>query len=91
MPPAEEVVGVQQPEHEVGVGDRRPGAAAAVTDGPGVGARALGPDAQGAGLRVDPRQAAAAGADRLDVDHAQEEVVLLDHDAVADRRLARRR
>ena len=85
---AEEVARVQEPEHEVGVGHGRHRAAAPVTDRPGLGARALRPDAQRAGLRVDPGEAAAAGADGLDVDHPQEEVVLLDDDAIADGRTA---
>ena len=44
--PAEEAVRVDDPEHDVGVGDRRPGAAASVADRAGIGARALGPDAE---------------------------------------------
>ena len=74
--PPRKLSGFEQAEHEVGVGDGRHGAAAAVTGRSGVGAGALGPDAERAGLRVDPGEAAAAGADRLDVDDAQEEVVL---------------
>ena len=84
-PAAEEVLGVEQAEHEVGVRDGRHRAAAAVADGAGIGPRALRPDAERARLRVDPGEAAAARADRLDVDHAQEQVVLLDHDAIAHR------
>ena len=45
-PPAEEVLRVDEPEHEVGVGHGRQLAAAAVAGGPGHGAGALGPDAQ---------------------------------------------
>ena len=43
---AEEVVGVEPAEHDVGVGHGRLGAAAPVADRPGIGARALRPDAQ---------------------------------------------
>ena len=51
-------------EHDVGVGDRRLGAAAVVADRPGQRARALRPDAQAAAVLVDPGDRAAAGADR---------------------------
>ena len=62
--------GRQAAEHEVGVGDRGLLAAAAVAGRAGVGARALRPDAQRPAA-VDPRDRAAAGADRVDVDHRQ--------------------
>ena len=64
---AEEVARVEPAEHEVRVGDGRLGAAAAVADRPGIGARALRPDAQQA-ARVDPGDRAAAGADLDQVD-----------------------
>ncbi len=62
--------GRQAAEHEVGVGDRGLLAAAAVAGRAGLGARALRPDAQRPAA-VDPRDRAAAGADRVDVDHRQ--------------------
>ena len=64
---AEEVAGVEQPEREVGVGDRRRGAAAAVARRAGVGAGGLRADLEQAEL-VDAGEAAAAGADLDEVD-----------------------
>ena len=66
------LVGVEVAEHEVGVGDRRLGAAAPVARGPGLGARRARSDAQRA-ARVAPADRAAAGADGVDVDHRQRE------------------
>ena len=63
----------QQAEDEVGVGHGRLGAAAPVAGGPRVGARRAGADAKRSS-RVAPGDRAAAGADRVDVDHRQ-----LDH------------
>ena len=60
----------QAAEDQVRVGHRRLGAAAAVARGSGVGARALRADAQRAAA-VHPADRAAAGADRVDVDHRQ--------------------
>ena len=65
---AEEVLGVDAAEQQVGVGDRRALAAGAVAGGAGVRARALGPHPQHAAL-VDPGDGAAARADGADVDH----------------------
>ena len=65
---AEEVLGVDAAEQQVGVGHRRALAACAVAGGAGVRARALGPHAQHAAL-VDPGDGAAARADGADVDH----------------------
>ena len=59
---AEEIVGVEVAEQQVGVGDRRRRASCAVAGRPGLGARAVGADAQQA-ERIDPGDAAAAGAD----------------------------
>ncbi len=64
---AEEAVGVDVAEHQRGVGDGRARATEPVAGGAGVGAGALGADAQQA-ARVDPRDRAAAGADRAHVD-----------------------
>jgi hypothetical protein len=59
---AGEIVGIELAEHEIGIGDRRPLAAAAIA-----GRAGLGPGAFRAGLdaahRVDPGDRAAAGAD----------------------------
>ena len=65
---AEEVVGVEAAEDEIGVGDGGLGAALAVAGGAGCRAGTLRADAQHAAL-VDPGERAAAGADGADVDH----------------------
>ena len=65
---AEEVARVDATQHEVGVGDRRLGASVPVTGRAGAGACALRADREAAEL-VDARDRAAAGADRLDIDH----------------------
>ena len=74
---AREAALVHAAEHEVGVGDGRPRAAAAVARGSRVGAGALRPDAQAARLGVGQR--AAARPDRVDVDdrHHQREPLQL--------------
>ena len=64
----EQPVRVEPAEDQVGVGDGRSRAAAAVADRPRRRARALGADPQHAG-GVDRGDRAAAGADRVDVDH----------------------
>ena len=74
---AEEGRLVDEAEHEVGVGDGRLRAAAAVAGGPGRGARALRADAQQPAV-VDARDRAAAGADRVDVDRRQREPPAVD-------------
>src|SRR5207245_670828 len=66
---AAEGVGIEIAEHEVRVGDGRRGAATAVADRSGVGARALGSDLERP--RFDRRDRSAAGADRFDVDHGK--------------------
>ena len=58
--PAREVGRVDAPEQQVRVRDRDPRAAAPVAGGAGVGAGALGPDAQAARLRVGQRAASGA-------------------------------
>ena len=67
---AEEIVGIEPAEHDVGVGDGRLGAATAIADRPRIGARALRPDFQRADI-VEPGDRAAAGADLDHVDHRQ--------------------
>ena len=64
---AEERVGVEQAEHDVGVGDGRFGAAAPVRGGAGLGAGRLGTDLQQAEL-IGAGERAAAGADLDEVD-----------------------
>ncbi len=61
---AEEVVGVEAAEHDVGVGERGLLGAAAVTGGARIGTRALRPDLQEP-AGIDPADRSAAGADRL--------------------------
>ena len=65
---AEKTVGIEPPQHQVGVGHRRLGAAIAITGRAGRRARALRADRQ-AVLRIEPGDRAAAGADLDDVDH----------------------
>src|SRR3989442_15550569 len=64
----EERVGIQASQEEVGVGDRRLLAAAAVGDGPGLGTRALRSHLEDPRAR-HARDRAAARADGVDVDH----------------------
>ena len=66
---------VQVAEQEVRVGDRGLGAAAGVAGGAGIRPGRLWPDPKRAAV-VEPADRAAAGADRVDVDHRQ-----LDHPA----------
>ena len=68
---AEEVAGVEHAEREIGVGDGRLRAAAAVACRAGIGARRFGSDLQQAEL-VDARQAAAARADLHEVDRGHD-------------------
>src|SRR5205823_13759774 len=67
---AEEVPGIEAPEHEVRVGDGRLGPAEAVARGPGNGTGAARPDPQEPAL-VDPRDRAAARADGGEVDRGR--------------------
>ena len=86
----EQPVGVEPAEDDVGVGDRRPGAAAAVADRPRRRARALRADAQHAG-GIDRGDRAAAGADRVDVDHRHvDRHRVLELEVARDRRHGRR-
>ena len=74
----EQPLGVEPAQHQVGVGDGGLGAAAAVADGAGLGARRLRPDLQHA-RRIDGCNRAAAGADALHVHHRH-----VDRQAVGD-------
>ena len=93
---AEEIVGIEQPEHQVGVGDGRLVAAAAVAGRTGIGAGALRADLEQP-ERVDMGDAAAAGADLDHVDRRDgdrqpaaflEAVAAVDLEQPGDQRLA---
>src|SRR6185503_4850134 len=88
QPAAEKVVRIQVAERHGGVGDGRLGAAAPVADGAGHSTGRERPDAQAAARLVDPDDAAAAAADRADVDARHEVLVLVDHALVARYRAA---
>ena len=68
MVDAQQAVGIEPAQHQVGVGDGGFAAAAAVADRPGPRAGALRADAQHA-RGIDRGDRAAAGADRVHVDH----------------------
>ena len=84
---AEEVVGIEEAEHEVGVGHRRFDAAAAIAGRARLRAGALGPDMEHAAV-VDARNRAAAGADAGDVQALQRHALAGDAPVRRDRRLA---
>ncbi len=84
---AAEQVGRQVAEREMGVGDGRLDAAAAVADGAGHGAGALGADGQRARVR-DAGDRAAAGTDRHHVDHRQADGPAADAAVGGEARLA---
>src|SRR2546427_13123477 len=75
--PAEEILRIEPPQHEIRVGDRRLGSPAAIAHRAGIGARALRADLERADL-VDPGDAAAARAHLDHIDHGH-------HDRVAAR------
>ena len=85
-PAAEEAVGVEPAEDDVRVADRRLLSPVAVAGGAGRGAGAARADAEGATF-VDVRDRAAAGADRVHVEHRHEQRIAADP-GVAGRRLA---
>ena len=77
--PPKNASGRQVAEHEVGVGDRRLGAAELVGDRAGVGARGARPDLQPAAERlVERRDRPAAGADRQRLQHRRRDHPLVD-------------
>ena len=84
---AAEQVGRQVPERQMRVRDGRLDAAAAVADRARLGAGALRPDDQRAGLR-DARDRAAARPDRDDVDHGQADRPAADAAVGGEARLA---
>ena len=65
---AQECIGLQTTEHQVGVGDRGPGSAPSITGRPRFGACRLRADLQHA-AGIDPCDRAAAGADGVHVNH----------------------
>ena len=67
---AQKIVGIEPPQHHIGVGDGGLQAAAAVADRAGIGAGALRPDLERAHV-VEPGDRAAARADLDHVDHRQ--------------------
>src|SRR5262249_28580168 len=67
---AEEVARIDEAERDERVGDRRLAPAAAIAGGARIGAGAPRADAEAA-ARVDPRDAPAARADRVDGDHRE--------------------
>ena len=69
-PAAEKMIGIQNPGHDISVGDRDVFSAAVVTNRTGVGAGAVRADLQSAD-GVDARDGAAAGADGVNVEHRQ--------------------
>ncbi len=85
--PASGESGVEPAQQQVGVGDRGLLAAAPVARRPRVGARRARAHAQGA-ARVAPGDRAAAGADRVHVDHRQRERAAAHLAPVPDRRRA---
>ncbi len=83
-PAAQEVAAVEPAQHDIGVGHRRPRAAMAIGGRSRHGAGRARPDLEGAGL-VDEGDRAAAGADRMHVDHRHH------HGEARDPGVARRR
>ena len=77
--PAQEVVGIEIAEHEVGVGHRGLGPAQAVARGSRLRAGALRPDLEQSRLGIGPGDAAAARADGLDPDLGGVDLVAQEH------------
>ena len=75
---AEEIVRVEIAAHEVGIGDRRPRAAASVAGRAGIGAGALRADIEEPAA-VDPGDRAAAGGDRGHVERRHVDLPARDH------------
>ncbi len=67
-PAAEQCAGVEAPESQVGIGDRRLRAAPAIGHRARIGAGRLRPDLERPGI-IDPRDRTATGADHVDVEH----------------------
>ena len=80
--PAQEVVGVQEPQHQIDIRDRGLGAAEAVARRPRLGPRPLRPHLHEPLLFVHPADAAAARADGLHPDLGGQDGVAQDHRAV---------
>ena len=77
LPAAQEARWVEEPEHQVGVGDGRRSSTASITGGPRARTGAGGPDVQHA-AGVDVRDRAAARADSRDVEAVQGDPVARD-------------
>ena len=75
---AEEIIRIEIAADEVGVGDGRPRAAAAVAGRARIGAGALRPDVEEAAA-VDPGDRAAAGGDRRHVERGHVDLAARDH------------
>ena len=86
--PTGEIVRIEIPEHDVGIGRGRGRTATPVADRPRIGASALGADSEGLGGLVDPYLATAAGPHGLHVNLGQEIFVLVDQALVGDHSLA---
>ena len=84
---AEEISRIEIAEHQIGVGDGRFGAALAIAGRPRRRAGALRPDMQDA-AGIDPRDRAAAGADRGDIEAVERDAVAGDAAVHDQRRLA---
>jgi len=87
MPPRADQRRRQPPQHEIGVGDGRLGAAVRITHRPGFGAGAARADLEMA-FAGNPGDRAAAGADGFDVDHRDPDRKRADRSAIGDLRLA---
>ena len=83
----QEAAGAQQPEHDVGVGDRGLAAAASVARRAGLGSRAFRAHPQRAGLRVTPGDRAAAARGGAHVQVREPVGVLVDDRLVRHDRL----
>ena len=76
-PAAREIVRIEIAEHELRVGHRGHAAAAPITDRTGKRAGTVRADGHGARFRLHANEAAATGADRLQVDLGEEVLVLI--------------
>ena len=74
--------GAQAAEHQLGVRDRGPRAAASIAGRTGIGASTFRPHEEHPGV-IDPGDRPAASADGVDVDGGRRDVVPRDHDVVA--------
>jgi hypothetical protein len=89
QPPADQPLGIEIAEDEVGIGHGRFGTALPVARRPRIGPGDLRADLQQAHL-VDPADRAAAGAQRLDLDHRHADAVAQEIDVLVEVGHARR-